>query len=98
MNYAQRITKIRERGQLTVPAEIRQALSWPEEELVVKVETTTSGFKVERLPMSHPQNPIRKLSKQEGNKIWEDMKRISKLGKRGVTLGEFLRRDRDTHF
>ncbi len=97
MNYTQKITKIRERGQLTVPREIRQALRWPEEDLIVKVETTPSGFKVERLPISHPQNPRKRLTKQEGEKIWEDMQRISKKTQ-GVNLSNILRKDRDTHF
>lgn len=97
MNYAQKITKVRGRGQLTIPQEIRQALKWPEEELIVKVETTTSGFKVERLPISHPQNPIKKLTKAQAEKIWTEMKGISKKTS-GVNLGNILRRDRDTHF
>ena len=98
MNYVQKITKVRERGQLTVPYEIRDALNWQDEELVVKIETVPSGFKVERVPISHPQHPKKKLTKEEGEKIWADMKQISKLGKQGVNLTEFLRRDRDTHF
>jgi len=98
MNYVQKITKVRERGQLTVPYEIRKALNWHDEQLMVKIETMSSGFKVERVPISHPQHPKKKLTKEEGKKIWEDMKRISKLGKQGVNLAKFLRHDRDTHF
>jgi bifunctional DNA-binding transcriptional regulator/antitoxin component of YhaV-PrlF toxin-antitoxin module len=98
MNYIQKITRVRERGQLTVPYEIREALNWYDEELTVKIETTPSGFRVERVPISHPQHPKKKLTKEEGEKIWEDMKRISKLGKQGVNLTKFLRHDRDTHF
>ncbi|MBI2028314.1 MAG: hypothetical protein HYT07_01770 [Candidatus Levybacteria bacterium] len=98
MNYIQKITRVRERGQLTVPNEIREALNWHDEELTVKIETTPSGFRVERVPISHPQHPKKKLTKEEGERIWEDMKRISKLGKQGVNLTKFLRHDRDTHF
>ena len=98
MNYAQKITRIREKGQLTIPQEIREVLQWTDEELMVKVETTASGFKVERLPISHPQHPKKKLSEKEWRKIFEEMKQISKLGKQGVNLTEFLRKDRDTHF
>ena len=98
MNYAQKITRIRDKGQLTIPQEIREVLQWTDEELMVKVETTASGFKVERLPISHPQHPKKKLSEKEWIKIFEDMKRISKLGKQGVNLAEALRKDRDTHF
>ena len=39
-----------------------------------------------------------RLTENQWNKIWEDMKRISKLGKQNVNLTEFLRHDRDTHF
>ena len=98
MNYAQKITRIRGRGQLTIPQEIREVLQWTDAELMVKVETTASGFKVERLPISHPQNPKKKLSEKEWRKIFEEMKQISKLGKQEVNLTEFLRKDRDTHF
>ena len=98
MNYAQKITRIREKGQLTVPQEIREVLRWTDAELMVKVETTASGFKVERLPRPHPQHPKKKLSEKEWRKIFEEMKQISKSGKQGVNLTEFLRKDRDTHF
>jgi len=98
MNYAQKITKIRERGQLTIPQEIRHVLRWPEEELMVKVETTTSGFKVERLPTSHPQNPNKKLSQAQWQHIFKSMENISKSGKQNVSLTKALRQDRDSHF
>lgn len=98
MNYIQKITKIRERGQLTVPYEIRQVLNWHDQEQAVRIETTNYGFKVELLPMSHPQHPKRKLREEEWNKIFQHMKRISKLGKRGLNLTASLRKDRDTHF
>lgn len=97
MNYLQKITKIRDRGQLTVPYEIRATLNWPQEELMVRVETTANGFKVERLPVSHPQNPKKKLSSGEWSALLKEMKKISRMGKKKVNLGEFLRRDRDAH-
>lgn len=83
---------------MTVPQEVRGVLQWPNEELAVKIETIQNGFKVERLPISHPQHPKKKLGEKEWRKIFEDMKRISKLGKQGVNLTKFLRKDRDTHF
>lgn len=98
MNYIQTITKIRDRGQLTVPLQVRQALNWMDEELVVKVETTSDGFKVERLPISHPQNPKKKLTEEEWKNIWKQLKRFSKTGKQNVNLTDFIRHDRDTHF
>lgn len=98
MNYIQTITKIRERGQMTIPMQIREALDWTEEELLVKVETSANGFKVERLPISHPQHPKKKLTEHEWRKIFQDMKKISQSGKKGVNLTEFIRHDRDTHF
>ena len=98
MNYTQTISKIRERGQLTVPLDIRQALNWPEDEVVVKVTTISDGFRVERLPISHPQHPKKKLTKKEWDRIYEDMEKISKSGKQNIKLTDFLRHDRDTHF
>lgn len=96
MNYTQTISKIRERGQLTVPQDIRQALNWPEDEVMVKVTTIQDGFRVERLPISHPQHPKKKLTKKQWNQIWKDFEEISHSGKQDIRLKEFVRRDRDT--
>lgn len=98
MSYTQTISKIRERGQLTVPQDIRQALNWPDDKVVVKITTISDGFRVERLPISHPQHPKKKLTKQQWDKIYENMEKISKLGKQNIKLTDFLRHDRDTHF
>ena len=98
MNYTQTVSKIRERGQLTVPKDIRQALNWPEEEIIVKVTTISDGFRVERLPISHPQHPKKKLTKKEWDKIYKNMEKISKSGRQDIKLTDFLRHDRDTHF
>jgi len=96
--YTQTISKIRGRGQFTVPLDIREALNWVEDELVVKVTTFNDGFRVERLPVSHPRHPKKKLTKKEWDQIYADMQRISKSGKQNVKLTDFLRHDRDTHF
>lgn len=98
MNYTQTISKIRERGQLTVPLDIRQALNWPDDEVIVKVTTISDGFRVERLPISHPQHPKKKLTKKQWNEIYDDIEKISKSGKQNIKLTDFLRHDRDTHF
>lgn len=98
MNYIQTISKIRERGQLTVPQDIRQALNWPETDVMVKIVTTQDGFRVEKLPLSHPQHPKKKLTKKEWDKIYENMEKFSKSGKQNIKLTDFLRHDRDTHF
>lgn len=98
MNYIQTVSKIRERGQLTVPQNIRSALNWPENEVMVKIVTVSDGFRVERLPISHPQHPQKKLTKKEWDKIYKNMEKISKSGKQNISLTNFLRHDRDTHF
>src|SRR5438270_25765 len=98
MNYIQKITKIRGRGQMTVPLEVRDALAWDDNEIFVKVETTSNGFKVEKLPVSHAQHPKKKLTKEEWEEIWNNLKRFSKSGKQHVNLTKFIRHDRDTHF
>ncbi len=98
MNYTQSISKMRERGQLTIPLGIRKALNWPDKEVMVKIVSTTDGFRVERLPISHPQHPKKKLTEKEWGKIYQDMERISKSGKQNIKLTDFLRHDRDTHF
>lgn len=98
MNYSQTISKIRERGQLTVPQSIRSALNWPEEEVMVKVTTIQDGFRVEKLPISHPQHPKKKLTKRQADEIWKDFEKIAKSGRQDIKLTDFLRKDRDTHF
>lgn len=98
MNYSQTISKIRSRGQLTVPQGIRQALNWPQDEVMVKIVTMEDSFRVERLPISHPQNPQKKLTKKEWDKIYKDMETFSKTGRQDIKLTDFVRKDRDTHF
>ena len=98
MNYTQTIAKIRERGQLTVPQEIRQALNWSEDEVMVKIATSQDGFRVERLPISHPQNNNKKLTKKQWDEIYKNMEAFSKTGRQDIKLTEFVRKDRDTHF
>ncbi len=96
MNYSQTIAKIRGRGQLTVPQNIRQALNWPEDEVMVKIVTTQDGFRVERLPIAHPQAKQKKLSKKQWDQIWKDLEEFSKSGRQDIKLTEFIRKDRDT--
>lgn len=98
MNYTQTVSKIRERGQFTVPQSVREALKWPNNETVVKVTTIEDGFRVEKLPISHPQHPKKKLTKKQWDKIYEDTEKISRSGKQNIKLTDFLRHDRDTHF
>lgn len=98
MNYIQTISKIRGRGQLTVPQSIREALNWPEDEVMIKIITVKDGFRVEKLPISHPEQPKKKLTKKEWDKIYENMEKFSKSGKQNIKLTDFLRHDRDSHF
>ena len=99
MNYSQTISRIRGRGQLTVPQQIRTALNWPEDEMMVKVTTIEDGFRVEKLPVSHPQHPKKKkLTKKEWGEIWKDFEKISRSGRQDIKLTDFLRKDRDSHF
>lgn len=80
-----------------MPQEIRDALDWPQEDLIVKIETTSTGFKVERLPVSHPQNPIKKLTQSQWQDVIQSMEKISKSGKQKINLTKILRQDRDSH-
>lgn len=83
---------------MTIPQTIRGALNWTDSEVMVKVTTIQDGFRVEKLPVSHPQHPKKKLTKKEWDKIYEDMEAFSKTGRQDIKLTEFLRKDRDTHF
>lgn len=81
-----------------MPQSIRAALNWPEDEMMVKVTTIQDGFRVEKLPISDPQHPKKKLTKKEWDQIYENMEKFSKSGKQNIKLTDFLRHDRDTHF
>ena len=98
MNYVQTVSKIRERGQLTVPQSIRETLNWTGNQVMVKIVTTQDGFRVEKLPISHPQHPKKKLTKKQWDQIWKDFERISSSGRQDIKLTDFLRKDRDSHF
>ncbi len=82
---------------MTVPYDIRKALDWHSNEFVVRVRTIENGFKVEALIPSHSHYPKRRLDKKEAMKLWEEMKRVSKLGRK-IILTRYLRKVRDTHF
>lgn len=81
---------------MTVPQSIREALSWPNNDILVKITTTEDGFRVEKLPISHPQHPKKKLTEKEWDRIYGGMKKFSKSGNQDIKLTDFLRRDRDT--
>ena len=83
---------------MTVPESIREALNWTENEIMVKIVAKDWGFRVERLPISHPEHPQKKLTKKQWDKIYKDMEAFSKSGKQNIKLTDFLRHDRDTHF
>ncbi|MDO8690423.1 MAG: hypothetical protein Q7R39_10525 [Dehalococcoidia bacterium] len=93
-----KLSKIRARGQFTVPAEVRKALSWPEGEVPVRVIPLPDedGFKVERIATPRRGQPRRKLTDEEWEAIFESMRRISRSG-RAVGLTEFLVKDRGSH-
>ncbi len=93
-----KLSKIRDRGQFTVPAEVRKALSWPEGEVLVRVSPLPDedGFKVERITTSIRKEPRRILAEDEWEAIFESMERISHSG-RAVDLTEFLVKDRESH-
>ncbi len=97
-NRSMRISRIRDRGQFTVPQEVRKALSWPEGEIPVRVVALPEedSFRVERISPPPPAGSHRRLSKAEWTAIRESMKRISRAGK-AVNLTDFLREDRDSH-
>lgn len=94
----EKISRVRERGQFTVPLELREALAWPKGEVLVRVTPLLQedGFKVERIPVPQRGGPERKLGKKDWDEIWQSMKKISRSG-RVVNLGEFLVKDREDH-
>lgn len=95
---SKKISKVRERGQFTVPLEVRKALSWPEGEIPVKVTPLpeADGFRVERISVREKRRPRKQLTKKQWDEIREFMEKVSRMGK-PVNLTEFLMKDRDSH-
>lgn len=79
-----------------MPQTIREALSWPQDEVMVKIVTTKEGFRVERLPISHPQTRSKRLTKGDWDKIWHNLDSLSKSGRQNLKLTEFIRKDRES--
>jgi bifunctional DNA-binding transcriptional regulator/antitoxin component of YhaV-PrlF toxin-antitoxin module len=94
----EKISKVRQRGQLTIPSQIRRALNWPATELAVKVEPLQDedAVKIKRITAQDEQ--VKKpLSERDWKRIWENMQKVSKMGRQDVNLTEFLIADRERH-
>lgn len=90
MRTVQSTAVIRERGQLTIPDEIREVLSWATPRAVVSLSTTRAEELILR--------PYRREAKDiEWRKIWESINLSrSFVGKRG-NLSQFIVSDREHH-
>ncbi|MBL7078072.1 hypothetical protein ISS42_00205 [Candidatus Shapirobacteria bacterium] len=91
------IAKIRERGQLTIPRNIRKALAWIGANSIIEIAPTETD-KVELRPFIPPQKTtFKKIKTQEEIKLlWQEMRTIGKIG-RQINLSEFVVKDRQKH-
>ncbi|MCL4392531.1 hypothetical protein M1145_00085 [Patescibacteria group bacterium] len=94
--YLQEITTIRERGQMTIPQRIREALKIPiEGNVLVKIETTKSGLKLEKLPNASPQVMKKYVTKDIAEEKWQQLSETAK--KPNINLTKFISDDRKKH-
>lgn len=94
--YIQEVTTIRERGQMTIPQKIRDALKIPVEgNVLVKIETTKSGFKLEKLPNASYQVAKKYMTEEEAEKQWNQLSKNIK--KTSANLTKFISDDREKH-
>jgi len=89
MTYIQGTVIIRDRGQLTIPGEIRKSLKWPAPNAVVSLVTITGNELIIK--------PYERQQSRDWEKIWLNIKRTRAYqGKRG-DLSEFIASDRENH-
>lgn len=91
MTQAQTIGTIRERGQLTIPDEVRQKYDWASPGSVVTISTQKATEIVIR-----PYSPLHQ--KIDWNRLWNDIELSrSYTGKYAGSLSEFIVQDREKH-
>lgn len=98
MKPSEKISKVRERGQLTIPSQIRRTLNWPATEMAVRVEPLhdEDAIKIKRITPGVEQ--VKKpLTEANWKRIWENMRKVSKMGRQDVSLTEFIIADRERH-
>jgi len=91
-NTLRETVKIRERGQMTIPVDFREAVPWLGEETVVDVILKPAEEKMELYPFK----PLKKrgpASKKEASVLWRKMRKIGRGG-RDINLSNFVIRDR----
>ena len=91
-NMLRETVKIREKGQMTIPADFREAAPWLGEETVVDVVLKPAEEKMELYPF----RPFKKrvsVDKKEINTLWRKMRKIGRGG-RDINLSDFVVRDR----
>jgi bifunctional DNA-binding transcriptional regulator/antitoxin component of YhaV-PrlF toxin-antitoxin module len=84
--------RIREKGQMTIPAEFRERSPWLREETVVDVVLKPAEEKVELYPFRSLQNR-KAASRKEIAALWRKMRRLGQCGQEGG-LSEFVLKDR----
>lgn len=93
----QEITKIRERGQITIPAKFRHQLDWLTAETLVRIILSQSKLELKPLEVREIESlPLTKPKGINWNKVYKNMQLVSKSGKK-VNLTKFLSKDRLQH-
>lgn len=89
------IAKIRSRGQLTIPSNIREVLTWLRINSVIEIVPKEKN----RLEL-RPLVPFKEIKKSKNQKdiklLWQKIREIGKQG-RQIKLSEFVIKDRMNH-
>ncbi len=92
-NTLRETVKIRERGQMTIPVDFREAVPWLENETVVDVVLKPAEEKMELYPFK-PLKQRMPMSKKDVSVLWRKMRKIGRGG-RDINLSDFVVRDRN---
>lgn len=91
MQKIQTVGIIRDRGQLTIPDDIREHLKWAQASSVVTITTEKSDEIVIK-----PHQPKKEV---DWDRLWKQIKRVRAFkGKGRGNLSQFIIEDRETHF
>ena len=94
--------KIRDRGQITLPQDLRELFSWLKPGSVIEIEANKTKDEIVVKPLMKKTESFRNKPykyKQKMTMSWKQIRknlaRISKTGNRKANLTEFLIRERD---
>lgn len=90
------LVKIKDRGQLTIPISLRQQYDFLQPGSWLKIKASSKGINLEKAAVIK-RSKKKVLTKRDWQAVKEDMKEASRLGRKKVSLSDFVIKDRLTH-